>query len=201
MSWRDRIVRNHPAQKLVAAASISEAIGTIGTIGDQTFSAIAGHAATKKQDRYDHDSLAGEVQEPFAICAETANRAQARHTASESDHASSAESANRSDSGFGPWDEAEEERTTVVEHDAGAIRSSVPSESALLAPGVWFERFVTPGEPPFDQPCPDRRGLVRREGTAFLHFCVVCGGWGAFGYDVLGSRPGRWYCLEHRPSS
>jgi hypothetical protein len=35
----------------------------------------------------------------------------------------------------------------------------------------------------------------------YLHFCVKCSAWGAFGYGVnfrLG-RLGRWYCAAHRP--
>jgi hypothetical protein len=72
----------------------------------------------------------------------------------------------------------------------------------LIAPAPWFERYVAPRqeEPPYDQPCPDRRGRDEREGVAHLHFCVVCGAWGAFGYGCFGDRPGRWYCFEHRPS-
>jgi len=36
---------------------------------------------------------------------------------------------------------------------------------------------------------------------AFLHFCTVCGRFGAFGYGVhLGSgKLGHWYCAAHRP--
>jgi hypothetical protein len=55
-------------------------------------------------------------------------------------------------------------------------------------------------EPPYDQPCVARRGRVQRQGCAFLHFCVTCGAWGAFGYGVTGDRPGLWYCLPHRPA-
>jgi hypothetical protein len=83
----------------------------------------------------------------------------------------------------------------------GAVREreGIPSEAALLAPGIWFDRFGPPGEPPFDQPCPSRRGLVERRGAMFLHFCASCGAWGAFGYGAVGDRPGRWYCREHLP--
>jgi hypothetical protein len=77
------------------------------------------------------------------------------------------------------------------------------SEPQLISPVSWMERYGPPalGEPPYDQPCLARRGQVKREGAAFLHFCVNCGAWGAFGYDVFGDRRGRWYCSEHRPSS
>jgi hypothetical protein len=81
-------------------------------------------------------------------------------------------------------------------------RGEPGTESQLIAPASWFARYASQHqeEPPYDQPCPDRRGRVKREGAAFLHFCVICGAWGAFGYDVFGDRPGRWYCFEHRPS-
>jgi hypothetical protein len=96
---------------------------------------------------------------------------------------------------------ADEDRTAIVEYDNGAVREreGTPSEPALLAPGIWFNRFGPPGEPPFDQPSPSRRGLVERRGAVFLHFCITCGAWGAFGYGTVGDRPGRWYCRHHRP--
>jgi hypothetical protein len=97
--------------------------------------------------------------------------------------------------------DVEEERAAIIEHDGGAVREGqgTPSEPTVLAPGNWFDRFGPPGEPSFDQPRPSRRGLMERRGAVFLHFCVTCGAWGAFGYDVVGDRPGRWYCREHRP--
>jgi hypothetical protein len=96
---------------------------------------------------------------------------------------------------------ADEKRAAAFEYDGGAVRErhSTPSEPMLLAPGNWFDRFGPPGEPSFDQPCPSRRGLVERQGAVLLHFCVTCGAWGAFGYGVVGDRPGRWYCREHQP--
>jgi hypothetical protein len=54
-------------------------------------------------------------------------------------------------------------------------------------------------EPAYDQSCLARRGRVQRKGGAFLHFCVTCGAWGAFGYGVTGDQHGLWYCLPHRP--
>jgi hypothetical protein len=101
------------------------------------------------------------------------------------------------------WGDAEDKRAAIVEYDGGAVRERevIPSKPALLAPGIWFDRFGPPGEPPFDQPCPSRRGLVERRGAVFLHFCVTCGAWGAFGFSAIGDRPGRWYCREHRPRS
>jgi hypothetical protein len=101
------------------------------------------------------------------------------------------------------WSAADDETSRrdpseLIRQDRG--RAPLP-EPRLIAPAPWFEhRAPVPGEPPYDQPCPARRGRDEREGTTFLHFCVICGAWGAFGYDVFGDRPGRWYCFEHRPS-
>jgi exodeoxyribonuclease-5 len=55
-----------------------------------------------------------------------------------------------------------------------------------------------PAKAPIDQPCAERRGVIRRYGGRFEHYCTMCGAWGAFGYDADTSRP-RWYCNEHRP--
>jgi hypothetical protein len=90
------------------------------------------------------------------------------------------------------------DHSEVIRQDGG--NASQP-EPQLISPASWFECRVhpTPGEPPYDQPCPARRGRVKREGVGLLHFCLMCGAWGAFGYGVLGDQPDRWYCLEHRP--
>ena len=95
----------------------------------------------------------------------------------------------------------EDEPAAIVEHDGGSPREveCTPSQPTLLAPGLWFDRFGLPGEPAFDEPCVPRRGRVERQGRLFLHFCVTCGAWGAFGYGVTTDCPGRWYCREHRP--
>ena len=53
-----------------------------------------------------------------------------------------------------------------------------------------------------EMPNPNRVGLVRFEaGQPIVHYCQVCGAWGAWGYDVNLStgRLGRWYCGAHRP--
>jgi hypothetical protein len=71
-----------------------------------------------------------------------------------------------------------------------------------LAPG--FARVVpTDGEPGLEEPCTSRRGRVQVLDGAFLHFCVECGRFGAFGYGVClrAGHTGRWYCGEHRPRS
>lgn len=83
------------------------------------------------------------------------------------------------------------------------IEISAPAivEPDMLAPAAWFECAAAPvpGEPPFDQPCPARRGRDDRRGPMHLHFCLECGAWGAYGYGVSGDLSGRWYCRDHRP--
>jgi hypothetical protein len=72
----------------------------------------------------------------------------------------------------------------------------------VIAPTPWFQGTVAPHraqDPPYDQPCPYRRGHIERSGAVFLHFCIVCGAWGAFGYGITEYHSGRWYCSEHRP--
>jgi len=56
-------------------------------------------------------------------------------------------------------------------------------------------------EPDFSEPCTARRGRVQERNGVFLHFCVECGAWGAFGYGVSmrTGKLGRWYCATHRP--
>jgi hypothetical protein len=97
----------------------------------------------------------------------------------------------------------EAERPTIPESVGNEDRAeAVQTLSRLVAPAPWFARYASQRqeEPPYDQPCPDRRGRNEREGAAHLHFCVICGAWGSFGYGVIGDRPGRWYCFAHRPS-
>ena len=78
-------------------------------------------------------------------------------------------------------------------------------EPAVIAPAEFSgaAKLAQPqDEPPFDQPCPSRRGLIDRRASLFLHFCVVCGRWGAFGYgppDLPVKTAEKWYCDEHRP--
>jgi hypothetical protein len=77
-----------------------------------------------------------------------------------------------------------------IVHAAGVTETD---ESLLPAASV---------EPPFEEPCLTRRGRVeRRPDGIFLHFCVECGRWGAFGFGVnlLEGQLGRWYCAAHRP--
>jgi hypothetical protein len=66
-----------------------------------------------------------------------------------------------------------------------------------------FSRIVpfADGEPGLEQECDARRGRVQEVDGAFLHFCVQCGRFAAFGYGVRlrVGRLGRWYCGEHRP--
>ena len=77
-------------------------------------------------------------------------------------------------------------------------------EANLVAPPDWFQRIASPaeGEPSFDQPCAERCGRTEElPGRVFLHFCIECGRWGAFGYGVnlRAGRQGGWYCATHRP--
>jgi hypothetical protein len=72
----------------------------------------------------------------------------------------------------------------------------------LLAP--LFKPVSPPDdEPAYSEPCIARRGRVGSRGGLFLHFCVECGAWGAFGYDVnfRTDQLGHWYCAAHRPKS
>jgi hypothetical protein len=69
----------------------------------------------------------------------------------------------------------------------------------VIAPTQWWNSEEYEDEPPFAEPCPERRGRTIRRDGLFLHFCQVCGAWGAFGYGVLGHQIGRWYCREHCP--
>ena len=73
----------------------------------------------------------------------------------------------------------------------------------VLAPSPWFTRVAPPaeGEPNFDAPCGARRGRIENREGLFLHFCIDCGAWGAYGYGVnlRAGQLGRWYCAVHRP--
>jgi hypothetical protein len=64
---------------------------------------------------------------------------------------------------------------------------------------VWWAAKQTLDEPPFDLPCCERRGRIERRGSLFLHFCVRCGAWGAYGHGVTATAAGQWYCRQHRP--
>lgn len=87
------------------------------------------------------------------------------------------------------------------------VREAKPELLVLLqqkaAPLASEQRFarVIAAKPGLEQPCAARRGLVRELDRTFLHFCVHCGRFAAFGYGVQLSagRLGRWYCGEHRP--
>jgi hypothetical protein len=80
------------------------------------------------------------------------------------------------------------------------IITALMTPVAIIAPARWVEAARAAGETPFERPCLERRGLVQRRGGAFLHFCVECGRWGAYGYGCTEDNPGRWYCREHRPA-
>jgi hypothetical protein len=82
------------------------------------------------------------------------------------------------------------------------VRSIGRTDLEVIAPAPWYEHIVTPRpeETPYDQPSPARRGRIERAGPALLHFCIICGAWGSFGYGVTPDRPGLWYCGGHRPN-
>lgn len=86
-----------------------------------------------------------------------------------------------------------------------AALAAAADEVGLLAPPPLFRRVTQPAEdePGLEQPCAARRGRTQGLDGAFLHFCVECGAFGAFGYGVSlrAGRLGRWYCAEHRPGA
>jgi hypothetical protein len=89
------------------------------------------------------------------------------------------------------------------------VREAKPELLALLhqeaAATRGFGRVVpmADGEPGIEQPFTGRCGRVQVLDGAFLHFCVECGRFAAFGYGVhlRAGRLGRWYCAAHRPRS
>ena len=86
-----------------------------------------------------------------------------------------------------------------------AVLAATAQENNLLAPTPLFERVAQPaeGEPGLEQPCIARRGRVQQLDGVFLHFCVKCGRFGAYGCGVRlrAGQLGRWYCAAHRPGS
>jgi hypothetical protein len=94
---------------------------------------------------------------------------------------------------------------TLAANQAGSRNPAVPvgdgAPAELLAP-LFKPTWPADGEPALDLPCAARRGRIEElPGREFLHFCVECGRWGAFGYGVnlRAGRVGAWYCGEHRP--
>ena len=83
------------------------------------------------------------------------------------------------------------------------LLAALTSDTSAVAPAPGFERVapLADGEPGLEEPCAARRGRVLLVDDLFLHFCAVCGRFGAFGYGVRlhAGRLGRWYCGEHRP--
>jgi len=75
--------------------------------------------------------------------------------------------------------------------------SEAETEPATLL-GPCFGEAPAEREPPYDEPCPARRGVIRHPQGRFEHFCAVCGAWGAWGFDVATGKPGRWFCFRHR---
>jgi hypothetical protein len=88
----------------------------------------------------------------------------------------------------------------LAEHKAALLEALMTYAASTSS---WFRRAIpaADGEPGLEQPCAARRGRVQELDRAFLHFCLVCGAFGAFGYGVSlrAGRLGRWYCAAHRP--
>jgi hypothetical protein len=74
-------------------------------------------------------------------------------------------------------------------------------QEATGTPGPARLLPLADGKPGVEEPCAERRGRVQVLDRVFLHFCEVCGRFGAFGYGVhlRAGHLGRWYCGEHRP--
>jgi hypothetical protein len=76
----------------------------------------------------------------------------------------------------------------LVEHKAEvlAVLGNTVHESGPLAPAPRFDRIarVAEGDPGLKMPCAARRGRTQEVEGAFLHFCVECGAFEAFGYGV-----------------
>jgi hypothetical protein len=103
-----------------------------------------------------------------------------------------------------PDDTTNTTETTKV--DLGATSESPTpdcytlTEGPIISPVRWAAPpTMATGGPSFEEPCPERRGLVERRGAVFLHFCIECGRWGAYGYGASLGQDGRWYCRLHRP--
>ena len=128
------------------------------------------------------------------------------------------------------WQVFFDERAGIVEFDGGLPRPEAEAQAFAYCVDEWLsrnpdvqdavealtemglpskkptarvQRIASPaiGEPSLDEPCAERRGRVEERDGQFLHFCVTCGAWGAFGYGVSlrAGRLGRWYCAAHRP--
>ena len=63
--------------------------------------------------------------------------------------------------------------TTVPSLSAAENGGAQPSAPSARSP-----------EPGLEEPCAARRGRVQEINGALLHFCVECGRFGAFGYDI-----------------
>jgi len=89
--------------------------------------------------------------------------------------------------------EAKPELLAVLTKKSASVVAEVPNFARVLMPAD--------GEPAAEQPWAVRRGRVQELNGVFLHFCLECGRFGAFGYGVRlrDRRLGRWYCGEHRP--
>ena len=94
-------------------------------------------------------------------------------------------------------------KPVVPPHSARPPASALPQAAPKPSPPP-VNTAPAPQQSREDEPDPARVGVVRfAEGEPFVHYCVVCGAWGAFGcdMDILTGRTGRWYCRDHRPQA
>jgi hypothetical protein len=99
--------------------------------------------------------------------------------------------------GFGVVAESQMSQGVLAGARERESESDPSEEGQVISPARWAGACDGPS---FEEPCPERRGLVERQGSLFLHFCVECGRWGAYGFGTTLSHPGRWYCRLHRPA-
>jgi hypothetical protein len=97
--------------------------------------------------------------------------------------------------------------------EAGVVRVVIENRRRLLGfdgvdeglqyfrMGSRWTRACAEGKPNFDAPCGARRRRIEKREGLFLHFCIDCGAWGAYGHGVnlRAGRLGHWYCAVHRP--
>ena len=198
MSWRDRLARHDPGACSRAASTATEAIGTIGAIGNEEFSATTRDGGVTESCRRDYVSTPDLLPDPAAESAESADRGEKPDRIANGADAVSAESANSADDGDvvakqcsansdesvdsagdrdALWRHSGEERAAIVEHES-------------KIPRAWAEGFARlhPDRPPRDVP--------RRRWQTFIDDCgrflegswaerAVALGWGPL--DLFGA--------------
>jgi len=107
---------------------------------------------------------------------------------------------SRKTASFSPMSQKSQMSQAASAGTEASVHHTGWTEPKVIAPVSWHEH-LSPArleETPYDQPSSERRGRMERAGAAFLHFCVICGAWGSFGYGVTRNRPGLWFCNKHR---